>query len=732
MEEKVLKASLRGWVIAIAWSVFVGIIIMMGWYFVAGNYPEMYSGIFDTDWDWYTWYVRAYFFITLPMLIFSFVPKRLHRMSSRDLALIYIGTLTASAFTLSCFDNYGSPAWTFHGIIYEYIDHVARRGYDLVTFTQAFRPWLPDYPTEKDMLYLRHFQADMRASVRSIIDPVPFPLDKFIRPFIMWLIPMILHILTLIFLMSLLKKQFVDEEALPFPNTQLILAMIRSASEEDKESNIFKSKWTYLGVLLGIVLKLPDWIYLFYPYSITDWQNYMTIRLVIPVIPITIAIFSPGVIGFGLMIPTDILLSFFITWFVFDVVIMNVAGALGYVNIMPGWTMENFHQNAMYGPGSIGGPGVGGLYWTILGASFTIALWPIILNYRGWIAGLKAIIKPDPKTDKGAPLSHRYLWLGFITCQVLSLIYWATVGAALHVLLFMLPLYLLIYIAWARTVGEAGAWGGPVSAEFINQYVDLQKTTIVAWGKSLVANTIGLPSDYVPKGVNGISTIHFRTFLAPEMNMTLRTESMLPTGYLLEGYYVASAVNLRARDILLMTIITSILILIICPLLPMWQMATWTIPSHVQAIPSARRFQKAFTMPHIELCSSYAIYRGTHGFWEASAGGDTYPLNVAGTLPLFFAGLIGTAIIQYLRLRHPGFLYNPIGMIILLMGPDVSRIWFPALVALIIRYITIRTKGSKFFDEKILPIALGMIFASGVYYFIMGAAMFMKCLGTKI
>ncbi|RLE65710.1 MAG: hypothetical protein DRJ38_03290 [Thermoprotei archaeon] len=723
-QEALPKASVRGWVFAIVFSFFIAVFSMMMIYFAPWPYVESVSGAAGHPPEWRQWFIRGLFLVIVPMLILSYIPKKVHKLSSRDLALIYIGVILAFAFTgATTRHEHSTIATGLQGIFYELADHILRRGYDQESMISAYAPFVPQLEDIRDMW---HYDLQRRTKLRSITEPVSIDWGAFLPPALNFFFFTSIDVLALMLLACLIKRQYIDEEHLPFPNTMMILQCIRSASGEEAP-NVFKSVWFGAGVLLGIVLKLPDWIYMAFPYDVILYNQLRVFNLILPMIPIGISIFQPATIGLSLMIPIQVMISFFITWFVFDVIIVNAVAPFVGITIEPGTTMNTYHSIAV---GDIAGPNAGGLIWTVLGAVIAVALWPIIRNYRGWVASFKAIFKPDPELDARSPLPHRWLWVGLIVLLVLEIAYFAALGAWIHALLFALPFYLLIHIAWMRTVGEAGAYNG-MPGGFSGEFSDvLDNSAITGWGRSFVKATVGDPSVYAPEvGFKGTSRRHFMTFLAPIWGQNnFLPKDRMPTGYLLEAFVIAEAVNLRSRDILKMAIIVALFTLLVCPLIPIWQAATWTVPNYLEV--GYAEAYRHFGVPHMAQINSYYYPRAWRGFWYESYGSNEVDLQVHTTLLWFFPGLIGSLLIYFIRSKFPSFIYNPVAMILWIMPQPLSDIWFPMLLALVIKYVAIRYKGAKFFEENLIPMALGMIFASGLCYAVQSLMMVYVSLTT--
>jgi len=91
-----------------------------------------------------------------------------------------------------------------------------------------------------------------------------------------------------------------------------------------------------------------------------------------------------------------------------------------------------------------------------------------------------------------------------------------------------------------------------------------------------------------------------------------------------------------------------------------------------------------------------------------------------------FLGALTVIIVYYLRLIFPWFFLNPVAIWLFTMGGGTSSVynWIETPIALLTRYILIRTIGPRRTEELIIPLAAGLAIGIGVLYLIVGAYIF--------
>jgi len=89
-----------------------------------------------------------------------------------------------------------------------------------------------------------------------------------------------------------------------------------------------------------------------------------------------------------------------------------------------------------------------------------------------------------------------------------------------------------------------------------------------------------------------------------------------------------------------------------------------------------------------------------------------------GVVPLkildIIIGIIIAAIITFLSFRFLWFPLNPIGLILGGNGVFAYMQWFMAIIGFVARVLVLRIGGSKLYEEKGVPFALGMMLGAGI------------------
>jgi len=178
-----------------------------------------------------------------------------------------------------------------------------------------------------------------------------------------------------------------------------------------------------------------------------------------------------------------------------------------------------------------------------------------------------------------------------------------------------------------------------------------------------------------------------------------------PLAFELNSFSIGRSVNANRRDLLIASILGFVLAVVIILPYSLWLRYTLGITG-VSGLgaPDARGINFAYNVGEL----------GSNA-WFVNSDPN------AGTYAVFLFGIIFTIAISTLRARYGGiFSYiSPVG--ILMAGAQGLGFWLPCIVALVIKMIAIRVGGLRIYNEKIIPLGIGLIMGEAFLWPIMAA-----------
>lgn len=514
------------------------------------------------------------------------------------------------------------------------------------------------------------------------------PWEVWMGPMFFWILLSLTICFSGLFLSCIMRRQYVDVETLPFPVATPALTLMKGPSF----LRLPNVRYILLGMLIGFV----------WPPTLISFLNQLYPPLAIPtpgaldlspylwsVLPMAVLFIGWGniaLLAFALLVPTDILLTVVVLNTVFLWIIPPIEVALGVL-----------HAPAEYGV-------AGKVLWRYSDAAFQGAvhsaeiLWyggmlglgiiPLIYEWRHIAQTLKAVIHPKPEIEASEPLPYRWAWTGFIAMTIATLLLMFIAGMPLWIGVIFLALFNVLNLGFTRLRGESGGWMGNGSEMHAPVQVTLHQIGFATRERSLTS------ACFSAGAIPGPYTVHaFGTALGPPITVT-------------EAFRIASITKTRNRDLFV-----SISIAIIVAMLIGFPFALWGI------------YNYGITARWLYSRIDFA-YDGTNGGWQAfrvlwamdvEPVGWTYPPNWIQTL----FGVVLVGVFTLLRTRYVWFPLNPVGIPLagFFSSVEYAFLWF---VAFVIKYAALKIGGTKLYEEKMVPIAVGIIVMSALTMFVTG------------
>jgi len=525
---------------------------------------------------------------------------------------------------------------------------------------------------------------------------------------------------------NLLRKQWIEIEALPFPNSLPLVYMIRSSYEGEKTANLLTNKWLYLGFLLTVIELSPLWLPgldpAVFPVTVTDvlGPDLTPLGIVPYYIPLVFN-FELHWISMGLFIPVRMLLSFVLSWFIAFWVLPVVWTTIGVWDVYKGGQIWN---TWVWVPGGWGcwGPvsqkwveDFGGMYGLPgLGIMLAVIIIPLLRLRRAIQMVISSIWKKPPEEfEKDEPIPLRLTWalIAIMFVIWLALTSWAggpiLVKAIVPFTIFygFLCLILIGGVSIARAYAEYGrclcpyndgmviwtnhVWGHWYLTEPWSPWYG--RDDPVVYTRALIFGPWEEPYGYS-------SNSH----LGPSMGIYSLLESYkvaheigVHPNYVFKAYWIAIPISV---------ILTFIFTL------------QFSYTFGLQAV--AARFNLT-GWPAVGT-SSWPV-TGAYSEENKYAIPQAWKGPTIGSVTSVIIGFIIGVILYYLSIKYPRWPINPVSMAVALAYS--SPHWFtPLLVALIIKYAVISIGGVRLFEEKVQPFAVGSLVAAGFLFLLTGYA----------
>jgi hypothetical protein len=521
-------------------------------------------------------------------------------------------------------------------------------------------------------------------------------------------------LLSYVFLSSLWRRMWIDIEALPYPFATANSTIINMAYEKTEKGTprIFTNAYLWIGLVIGFLLMFPYWGPVLVPgiyatkLSNTFWypvnslsQTSLDASFGLPNTALNFNL-QPWYVAAGFLVPSTTLLSY-------------IVGTLitGYLlAALPVWIGA---WEAYSSPGDVStlwrgytGPMMqawtnqwGARAFMAIGAMIGLVYFPLVIHRTEVLDSLKSIFgKGSPEVEKREPMKYRYLWLGYIICVLWYVFMWdyrAGGGSSLGNLNWLAGIIWVVATGWMYMIGQArleaemGLVCSPVNC---NMFAHNWNEGIKSW---LFADQTS------PFFINDLKQRYL--VQSSDVSWFDQTFRVAPFTYLLHYFKIGSLNGVRSKHIFIGAIIAVIVAVIVVPFasLQFWCMFGATrLKEFAYSGSPANYFQRGPTYSCLTLVGDY--YRGG---------------TIAKPIPQEWiqAAIAAVAIscIYIVRARFAWFPLNAAGVALGFMWCVDYFLW-AAIVAYILKLIVLRVGGLKLYQEKAMPLAIGVAVADGV------------------
>lgn len=547
-------------------------------------------------------------------------------ISSRGLMDKWFGTLVAVNY-------YTTPENEWRALYYPYL-----------------KPWIVAFdPTGPEK------QPAVQAFYEGLRDGQALPLRVWLTPIAAWSVLVFFTFGGFLCLAAILRKQWVDNERLPFALVQLPLEMVR----EDTAGPFIRNKLTWIGFAIPAAVFTINGLHIIYP-AVPELSLSRTLNDFLPSlrpwsdISWTPALLSFAAVGFSYLLPTDLVFSL---WFFFLFTrVQDLVGSLFGLQPEP---MSLYPTRIVQG-------------YQVMGAYFVLVFYLVRMSWPHLRAVARKAIYDDPTVDDSKEMMpYRLAFFGLILSFIGSVAWCRLAGMTLWMAVLQMFVYLFIVaVVMARSVSEGGL---------------------------LMTETSFRPMDVV-------ALVSSRTVLGPA-NLTVLClvdavfardlRGLLLTGFL-DGLRMGDGVRLPRRSLLWAFVIAIPAAILAAGALHLWipyQRGGVTLYSYVYSANSIWGFQQ-----------NAAAMRGVdHYNWLA---------------PTFFiVGVVFTAFLAFMRSAFVWWPFHPLGYAVSASWTMIV-FWFPCLIAWCAKGLILRWGGMRLYAQA-RPFFLGLVlgeFSSSVVW----------------
>ncbi|MBO3803273.1 MAG: hypothetical protein JTT11_05285 [Candidatus Brockarchaeota archaeon] len=599
--------------------------------------------------------------------------------------LPYVALLVLAAISKT--KLFGDVKPSIFTYIYSCLTPLAFSGvYDAVFVPASY--WADRYLSSLSMeLEPWFFAPEPEIAEQILTGGVPIPWAEWLPSILWWWTIFSLWAFFFISLGTIMRRHWVDVEKVPFPQTVVAHEIVKMA-EKDKEGAA-SIKWISAGMSVGLAFSLVLFMILLFPWfpDVLGWRvntctcsgaTFITTDSpFINVVALTTFQKNPLYPAILYLAPVNILFNIWF-WSIVVIILTQVAYALGYYTAAT----------------TVGGCGRGycgeasvftnpPFLWAVfgdLGVALGIFFTYWILN-RGYFRDtvIAAIGKGSlAEAEKDEAIPYRIAYATLLASFVLILV--AFMAASLSILPALMLFFATLFYGflWTRMWGLTG-YMSPTGFY-----------TAVAFMKPI------WPHPPEPRTMEWTVAMGF--VVMPASNVAYEGWGH-PLLAMISNYRLASLTGTSPRNVLKVTVFSAVLA-------PLLAMLSLIIGSY------------AFGLTRLQ-GAGMGTWGPTDRFTPEFT--ENWPARTT-WWPNMLLGFVVAFLLNYLHARYVWFPFNAIGF---LLGTDmwsvVPAVWQAALIAWVLKTLTLRIGGSKTYEAFGRPVAAGFLIGFAIMCFVGGA-----------
>jgi len=654
-------------------SLIIGLVLTVI-FMITFSYGRMYA-LNKSIGVWGLWGPREYstmVALLLPLIAVNRIIPEKYRLNPAEMAFIFSCIVTVPVLSGGCLSGvikYPSelPHWA--------VTYGAGGRQEWVL--SRISPLL--YPTDLEVL----------KAMKTGVSPSEVPWSAWTVPIVFVTIYWIIMRLFFLFGAAILQNLFIDVEALPFPiQTNVNYELINiSTSKDYKKRGILSSKISRILFVIGFLIYFLLYIFnggRFTPTSYIPGWPYYAPELYVDLTPMHITTsplcfdFEPTSFAWLMIMPLDVVTSVWISSIIFYQIMAPILVSTGAINDWgEGVGVETAARFYLYThrnqPKDI--EWEGGYSVIRCGMLLAIAIIPLVIHRKRIFASIKTAISGG----EGGFIKPRILWAGWGLTAIILIGLYIAVGVPVYYSPILLAVIGIQYLGVARIC--AASIGYPRLLPHVWEY---EGNEVPAY---LACTAFGLGMNESAGATNAI----FLTFQYHSGAASMNDMSLV---YWLEMFKLGQLTNADRRKLPIAMIIGAVIPIII------------GVPLGVYLY---------YTMGGFSPRHMWSTSKALWGAWNLYSNGSEattnfrYPVET-GIYIRYVSGFILICLIEFLRARFATLssFVSPYGFFLGLVDLGQS-LWFPALILTVIRVVVYRVGGTRMYEEKILPIGVGII-----------------------
>lgn len=493
-----------------------------------------------------------------------------------------------------------------------------------------------------------------------------------------WWIYTFLNAVMMLCWATIFRKNWIDVEKVPFPHVMAAYELLSRVGA--KETHLKRTLSIFaIGMILGAIFQAPIMMSDLFPWfpdiygwrtnTCTSGQWYVTPDSPLSsIVGLATAQKDPLAVAIAYFAPLNVLFNVWFWYFVCIIVLSQVAFNMGYytgITQVDGCGRIWCNEYLAYGEP---------FKWQAVssGAAFGLALLIIFHGRKYLLNTIKAalgLLSPEEKAqlERNEPISYRTVYSIFAVSLALLTIMYIIMGLSLVSAIIIQVSILTFWLAFIRQVGIAGFF-----------YMGEHKTNPLARILLYPMAPEQLNKDFI--------------LLAYFTNLPINSpeNGFQVGGNFFSSFYAYQMANLTStnnRDVFLTVLVASLV------------------------LPIATLFGFYYTIYVLgisKISGNWAVY-GCNKLlsdveaWNLAPAADPW-------VPHFFAGILVTVALSILHSMFVWFPFEPIGFTLAISKAVLPwGIWSSALVAWVLKTITLRVGGSKLYESVGAPLASGFI-----------------------
>jgi len=359
-------------------------------------------------------------------------------------------------------------------------------------------------------------------------------------------------------------------------------------------------------------------------------------------------------------------------WYIVILIVMQITYALGYYSGITGlagcgkvWCGDS---SPSYGPPLKVTP-------MVIGGIWGISIFLLVLSWRYLRDTLNAALgkmgQQRASFEKDEPMSYRGIYIFFIAVFIATMIDCMIMGMSLVSAVLTVINVSMLWFAMMRVLGLTGVYYRKAEKGGIMH-------RLLLWPSA--------PEDY-KTNINYLMSAHINMWVADAPDMGFAIGGTFISGFL--TYKMTSLTGVSNKSALKVLVASAVL-------------GSLTVMLGF--------FYAAYTFGLSKLPGTYAIY-GCDALCERGVSPDRWNIYPASEpwIAQFGIGFIIVGLLSVLHARYVWFLLEPVGFVAGLGAGWEWGFWSYALIAWVLKTLTLRVGGSKAYEKYGLPIAAGWI-----------------------